>query len=194
LAPTPGSPFQPHLTAMDGGRGTKAPGDDTVKMAASPSLPVTVELLAMGEGGYLLIVRDLRALSSNPVGGASYTYQVMVAGQDPQFFQGQALTLANDQFDDSLSSPGAVKLYPFSATEGQNLKADLTAVSELDGRLFVFSVATGDWIARNDDRSAGDRNPLLDAPLFASGEMFLVVENIDETATALGYHLGVSSP
>jgi hypothetical protein len=55
----------------------------------------------------------------------------------------------------------------------------------------VFSQSTGDWIARNDTGPMGN-DPLVDAPLFATGLMYLVVENITPEATVLGYSLSAS--
>jgi hypothetical protein len=64
----------------------------------------------------------------------------------------------------------------------------------MDGRLFIYSLTEQDWIARNDNRALDDPDPLIDAPLTADGAMLLVVENIEEQASALGYTLSTSLP
>jgi hypothetical protein len=183
-----GSVLQAHLTAMDDGRGSKPAGDDYVKLARSLTGPAGLELLAMGQGGYYVVVRDARNISSATVGGAEYRYTVTVAESDPKAFEAPALTFpANLQ--DKLDRAGGLRLYPFTATQGQDAVFDLKATGSMDGRLMVYAASTGSWIARNDDRSAGDPDPLIDATLYGSGAMWLVVENIDEKAGDWAYTL-----
>ncbi|MFU8806411.1 MAG: hypothetical protein ACNA8W_21545 [Bradymonadaceae bacterium] len=50
---TMGSDVEPHLTVLDAGRGDKAAGEDFVKIVRTPE--TALDLLAMGEGGYLVI-------------------------------------------------------------------------------------------------------------------------------------------
>ncbi len=88
--------------------------------------------------------------------------------------------------------PGAIALYTFSGTAGQDVLVDMQATDDLDGRLYIVADATSDWIARQDDRRVSDHNPLIDAPLTASDNMTLVVESIAETPTNLGYSLTAS--
>jgi hypothetical protein len=94
----------------------------------------------------------------------------------------------------SLDHPGDTDVYAFTATAFEDFIFDLSASGSLDARLFVVATATGDWIARNDDRSAGDTAPLIDAPMTEGGDLFLVVENINEEAAPLGYSIDVSQP
>jgi hypothetical protein len=183
-----GSLLQPHLTAMDTGRDTHAAGEDYVKIVKSTSSDVSLDLLAMGQGGYFAVVRDARNVSGPTVGGAEYKYTVTVTEVDPKSFEAPALQFPVN-LQDKLDRAGGLRLYPFTATEGANAVFDLKATGTMDGRLMVFASSIGSWIARNDDRSVGDPNPLIDAPLSESGAMWLVVENVDETSTDWAYSL-----
>jgi hypothetical protein len=53
--------------------------------------------------------------------------------------------------------------------------------------LFVFSIDEADWVVRNDDRAAGDANPLLDAFFPVGGACLLVVESTAEEGGALSF-------
>ena len=60
--------------------------------------------------------------------------------------------------------------------------------------MMIFAKSTGSWCARNDNQSASDINPLIDAPLTESGAMWLVVENVDHDATGFGYAITATLP
>ncbi|MFU8806466.1 MAG: hypothetical protein ACNA8W_21820, partial [Bradymonadaceae bacterium] len=81
----------------------------------------------------------------------------------------------------------------FTANEGDDAIIDLRATGDMDARLVLFSENTGSWFARNDDRSLGDVDPLIDAPIFAEGPALLVVENIAESVQDLGYTMTARS-
>ncbi len=176
-----GSELQPHITVLDAGRDGDAPGQDYVKIARGNS----IEFLAMGSGGHLIIVRDARNVDGGAVGGDGFTYSLRVDGADAADNTQGAVSFGA-QLSDSLATSGTVHLWSFEGTEGQDVVFDMSAPNG-DGRLWVYSTATGDWIARQDDRTLGDPNPLLDAPLTASGAMYLVVETISEDVDNVGY-------
>jgi len=184
----PGSALEPHLVVFDDGRGNKAPGDDYVKVAVGK--PATLEFLAMDSGGYYVAVRDVRNLSSPAVGGVDFTYSLQATEHATSAFEGQPLVFPS-QFTDSLGSPSGLRLYAFTGSKGADIVVDLKAKGDMDGRLMIYADAISSWIARNDDRGAQDKNPLIDAFLTEGGPMFLVVENIHEKANNLSYTLDV---
>jgi|GEM_PF-2278679 len=188
------SDLEGHLTAIDGGRDGDAPGEDYVKIAIdAQGKGAQMKLFAMGEGGYLLVVRDRRAVGSDQMlGGAGFTYRLEVREIEVEDISGAMLS-PPQTLSDQLDAPSSVRVYPFStATEAEEWQIALTANSDaFDGRLHVFSQSSGDWIARNDTGPNGN-DPLIDAPLFATGMMYLVVENITPEASALGYSLSAS--
>lgn len=188
------SELRGHLTVLDGGRDGDGPGNDYVKIGIdTQSQGAQMKIFAMGEGGYLLIVRDRRAVGSDQmVGGAGFTYRLEVREIDLGGITGATLS-PPQTLSDQLDGPSSVRVYPFStAAEAEEWRISLTAnAAPFDGRLHVFSQSTGDWIARNDTGPMGN-DPLVDAPLFATGLMYLVVENITPEATVLGYSLSAS--
>ncbi len=181
-----GSPLDGHLTVLDAGRGGGAPGADYVRLERAPDGPTAaLSFLAFGEGGHLVVVRDARAVDGAPEGGAAYTYALTVGEVAPA-----PATLAfPGTLSDALDDVGGVKLYAFTANANADFTVDLSADGDLDARLFVYADSERDWVARNDDRSAGDVNPLLDAFFPVGGSMLLVVESAAESATDLGYTL-----
>lgn len=189
------SSLEEHLTVIDAGRGDDPAGDDYVKIAEqfSGDPHATLTLFGMGEGGYFFIVRDARNVGAqmSQEGSASHTYSLRLERLMPADVQGASLSIDAGDITDALSSPGDIRIYPFSASLGDELVADLQAASadELDARLFVYAEQEQSWIARQDNRTVDDVNPLLDAPLFADGQMWLIVENITPTATSLAYTL-----
>ena len=193
LTASPSSDLSPHLTVMDAGRGNDAAGEDYVKMAVGAASPAVVEWLAMGAGEHFVIVRDARNLAGGSVGSAAHTYELVVTERALADVSGPPLVFPATVAD-ALPSAGGLRLFAFDGTEGRDLRADLRASGDMDARLLVFATATGDWIARNDDRSANDVDPLLDAPLTESGAMWLVVENIAPSATTFGFTLSCQFP
>jgi hypothetical protein len=181
-----GSQLQPHVAVFDAGRDGSPAADDYIKIVRGAGL----SFLAMGTGGYYVAVRDARNVDGDAVGGADFGYLLTVEESAPQ---AQPLTFPST-LTGTLDGPGGVDLWAFDGAEGMDVRFDFSTTGELDGRLFVFSTQTGSWIARQDNRTAGDPNPLLDAPLFASGPMYLVVESIAEDATSLGYSIDASAP
>lgn len=188
LSLPPDSQLNLHLTVMDAGRGSDNAGEDYIKIVRDGGGGrAIVEFLAMGQGGHYVIIRDAENQGSD-----QHNYR-WLATELPVEENSSPLELPGS-FHSSLSSAGAIKLYQFTNTSGFDISIDLTAGSTtppmgMDGRLFVVAAETGDWIARQDDRSAGDVNPLLSAPLFADGLCYLVVENIAEQATQLSFDL-----
>lgn len=186
-----GSKLEGNLTVMDSGRGTDPAGEDYVKLAVGGS-EIVVEFVSMGQGGYFLAVRD-----QGKKGGADYAYELTVESSDAK--NGAIELSFSETIQESLASAGAIKLYSFTAAAGTDLLVNLIADNStppegMDGRLIVYSVTEQSWIARNDDRSASNVNPKIDAPLYAEGEMILVVENILETASDLVFSLTAELP
>ena len=196
LTPLTGSQLSGHLTVFDTGRNGKVAGDDFIKiMRQGDDDTLPMDFVSMGEGGYYLVVQDGRNADGASVGGADFGYTLSIRSEDLAESFDQYLSLPSS-FDDLLEHRGGVKVYSFEATEGMDLVADLqaqnsTAPEGLDARLFLVSVSSGDWVARNDDRALDNDNPLIDAPVFASGQVVIVVDNIAERASQLQYHLTV---
>lgn len=195
-----GSPLQAHVTVFDTGRGNGAAGDDFVKVGVLDAAgSAQLEWLAIGQGGYFIAVRDQRNVTGSQVGGAGFDYQLSAASVALAEAEVGALVFPTSNVSGSLRAVGAVALYRFSTTSGTDVTIDLRAADStepagLDGRLIAVSVATGDWVARNDDRGQTDVDPQLQAPLYADGEIVLVVDNVNERATRLGYTLNATSP
>lgn len=188
-----GSELQGNLTVMDTGRDGDPAGDDYVKLANAVSGTGTLAWLAMGDGDYFVIVRDSRNLTEATVGGAGYTYELVVQERPVSEFEGDGLDFALP-VTDSLQGSGDVRLHPFDGEEGTDVVIGLTTSGDMDGRLMVFANSTGSWIARNDDQAYGNPDPKIDAPLMAGGAMWLVVENVDHEATTFDYAISSSKP
>ena len=191
LTPTDGSSLEPHLTVFDDGRGGQAAGDDYVKIVRATSGEVRIQWLGMGQGGYYLAVRDARNVDGQSVGGDGFDYELAVSELARQSVTIGPLSFSSTE-SGTLGFGGAIDLYTFQAQAYQNALIDMQASGDVDGRLTVYAEATADWIARNDNRSQDDPDPLLDAPLTEGGDLVLVVENIAEQASSLGYSLTAS--
>lgn len=183
-----GSSLQPHLTVMDDGRGGDPAAGDYVKIMRGPD----IDFLAMGEEGYYVVVRDARNVDGSGAGGAGHQYLVTVEEVPVADAVAGDVTFGTTM-SGTLSGPGGVDLWTFDGTEGTEMVFDFATTGDLDGRLYVFAESEGSWVMRNDNRMAGNPDPLLDAPLFASGDMYLVVENIAEQATDTAYTIDASS-
>jgi hypothetical protein len=198
LTPTAGSQLHAHLTVFDAGRGKKAAGEDYVKIAVGQAGEgAVVELLAMGQGGYLVAVRDERnvAGSSAGIGGANFGYRLTVT-ELPASDRIVGPLVLPGKTTGAFASPGALALYSFDAADGMQLSADFApGGADLDGRFFVFSTVTSDWAARNDNRSATNDAPLFDqVPVQPAGPCYLVVENIVPEAVSLGFTITSTTP
>lgn len=188
-----GTQLSGHLTVMDDGRDGHQNGEDYVKIVRGSTGTITLDVLAMGMGGYYVVVRDSRNVDGQSVGAPGFDYKVWVVERPTKEFEAPALKFPVN-LEESLASRGGMRLYPFDGAEGTNVLFDLKAKGEMDGRLLVYAKSTGSWIARNDNRAQADPNPLIDAPLTASGAMWLVVDNISETAADLSYTLDGTMP
>lgn len=188
-----GSALQGNLTVMDTGRDGDPEGGDYVKLANATGSSATLAWLGMGEGGYFVVVRDKRNLESATVGDADFKYQLRVEERPATEVEGGALDFTLPMTG-KLSSVGDLKLYPFDGTEGSDIVVKLDASGDMDGRLMIFAKSTGSWIARNDNQSQSNIDPLIDAFLTESGGMWLVVENVDHAATGLDYALTATMP
>lgn len=175
--------IEDHITVIDNGRNGDSPGEDYVKIARGD----TLQFVAMGEGGHLVVVRDSRNVDGAMVGGDDFTYVVEVRELDPADVTQGALTFG-EELTGALAVPSDVHLWTFDGTLGMDVLFDMSMPNG-DGRLFVVADATNDWIARQDNRSAGDPNPLLDAPLTEQGAMWLVVEDITESGPPSSYSI-----
>ncbi len=188
------SALQPHLTVIDAGRGSAAAGEDYIKIVKSTSLTksLTLSWLAMGQGGYYVVVRDTRNVGGpGGAGGASATYTLTVSSETaaPKKLSNGASGVG------TLASAGAVQLYEVELAGASNLVFDVKhtgAGAVLDGRVIVYSFSESDWVARQDDRTSSDFDPLVDAPLQTTGKHWIVVENLAPTATELGFSYSIS--
>jgi len=188
-----GSALQGNLTVMDTGRDGDPEGSDYVKLANATGTSATLAWLGMGEGGHFVVVRDKRNLESATVGDADFKYQLIVEERPATEFEGGALDFILPMTG-KLSSVGDLKLYPFDGTAGSDIVVKLDASGDMDGRLMIFAKGTGSWIARNDNQSQSNIDPLIDAFLTESGAMWLVVENVEHAATGLDYALTATMP
>lgn len=188
-----GSALQGHLTVFDNGRdGSPASADYVQLSQTGVEADVNLELLASGDGHYV-IVRDLRAVGGGDgSGGDDHTYELWVEELEPQSIARPALSFP-DTVSGTLPHAGAIHLYPFEAVLYDDVILDLEASADMDGRLVVISDITGEWIARNDDRG-GSVDPLIDAPMTAGGDLWLVVDNVAPDATSLGYTMTTEKP
>ena len=188
-----GSPLMGHLSVLDTGRDGEAAGADYVHISRTgPSggggdPAVEVDFIAMGDGHYVA-VRDLRSVGGAGSGGADHQYALAIEEIDVS--TAPAITLPTT-VDGALSHPGAMIIWRFSAMVGADVVFDSTRDGDMDGRLFVVAASTGDWIARNDDRGPGSVDPLIDAPLTVGGDLLLVLDNIEEEATGLGFSIAL---
>ena len=169
--------FSVRLAVLDDGRGGDAPGGDYVRLGHDD-----VTFAVLGGGVYVAVDDD------NGDGGA---YRVSF---DDVTADVSAGALASGTVSGDLGSAAGVVSYSVDVDAGSDVVFDANASGDGDLRLFVVSLSTGDWIARNDDRAADDANPRIDAPLFDEGPYVLLVENIDEAATDLGYTLTAVVP
>jgi hypothetical protein len=186
-----GSALEGHLTVLDDGRDGDAAGSDYLQISRDGlEADVNLELMAMG-GGHLIIVRDGRNVGGSGFGGADHRYTLVV--EELALDEVAQDVSPPEVVSDSLAHAGAMKLYRFSATSGQDALFSFSTNGDMDGRFFVMATETGSWIARNDDGPSAP-DPLIDAPLFADGEMFLVVDNITEDAADLGYTVDLALP
>ena len=176
VAGAEGDGFDPRVAVLDDGRGGDAPGADYVRLGH-----LSLQFAVLGGGVFIAVDDDV---------GSGGGYSVIV-GDVTDDVSAAALSGA---VDDDLGGAGRVRVYPFAADPGDDVAFDVVSSGDADLRLFVVSLSAGDWIARNDDRSAGDLDPLLDAPLFEEGPYVLLVENNDEDATDLGYTLTPTLP
>lgn len=192
LVPPNQSELAAHLTVIDAGRGGEAPGLDFVKIdKAESGLTSSLEILAMGQGGYYAIVRDTRNVDDDAgVGSSSHSYLLSV---EQRQIEAGGVTFPSNM-SGTLDTSGSVDLYSFTGTEGDDVLFDFDTGGDIDGRMWIYAEATGDWIARNDDRAQGDLDPLIDAPLTESGSMYLVVENIEPGATTRTYTVNAQMP
>ncbi len=192
LVTTSLSPLEGHLSVFDAGRNGKSAGQDYIKIATSGhgTHDAVLRLLAMGEGGYLLAVRDERNVpKASGYGGPSFSYLLSVEEHAASEVVQKNLPLPGTT-SASLGSPGDLHLYPFTIASNQSITADLTPTSDsFFARMFVFSSKTGDWVARNGNDGSDPASHFDDVPLQPAGDAFLVVENVNEEATSLGYTL-----
>lgn len=189
LTGTAGSTLQPHLTVIDAGRNGDDAGEDYVKIVKSISLtnPLAMQWVAMGEGGYLVVVRDVRNIESGGTSGSpSHTYTLRVDASTPTTTPIASGATGNG----TLTNAGAVAIYEVDITTASDLVFDVKhtgGATGIDARVIVYSAMTHDWVARQDDRGANDPDPLVDAPIATTGKHWLVVENIEPTAGTFGF-------
>lgn len=188
-----GSKLVGHLTVIDSGRNGEAPAHDYVRLSSTPVEEPTLTFPAMGEGDHYVAVRDLRELAGSPSGSADHAYNLRIEELAEDDVLGEPASFPGT-VKGSLRHPGALVAHPFTSAKGKNVVVDLSTPGTLDARLFIVATATNDWIARNDDRSGGGKDPLIDGPLTESGPAWIVVESAGEEASSLDYTLKLSSP
>jgi hypothetical protein len=90
-----------------------------------------------------------------------------------------------------LPSPTSLQLHAIDAVADADVTIAVAAGGDTDLRAFVVSVASGDWVLRNDDGPAGT-DPLLDAFFPEGGPLLLLVEAVAEDDAGLGYTVTTS--
>jgi hypothetical protein len=181
------SRLQGHLTVFDAGRDGEQMGSDYRKIVSSEAGGV-VQFLAMGEGGYFLAVRDRRNVGTEAgAGGDDFNYELSVEAVDKSQFSRGSVVFGGQQ-GDTLDGPAHLALYQLPGSKGDEIEIDIQATGDADLRALVYSETTRDWIARHDDRGINNTDPIIDAPLTAEGPFWLLIENIDETASGLGFN------
>jgi hypothetical protein len=186
-----GSLLQPHLTTMDCADDGSA-GDDYIKIVRSTTDTVAIDTLALAHNYYYAVVRDSRnVIGSGGFGDQGFTYTIEVVEMSQAEYGTQSLSFTSTN-SGTLAHAGAIDLYQFEAAAMADVRIDMHASGDVDGRMLVYSTSSADWIARNDNRSLEDPNPLIDAPLSGGGQLTLVVENITEDATSLAYTIEAS--
>ena len=184
-----GSELEPHLTVIDDGRDDDPPGADFVQISrVGGDDDGNLELVAAGDG-HIVVVRDARNVGGPGAGSPQHTYELSIEELPLAEVSSGDLTFPST-VEGELAHAGAVAVYRFEAEAFSYALFELTAQGDMDGRMFVIAESTGDWIARNDDQ-AGSVDPLIDAPLTEGGVLWLVVDNVSEPATDLGYTLSV---
>lgn len=185
-----GSLLQPHLTVLDSGRDDDNPGADFVQLSSAGSeSDANLEFVASGDG-HIVVVRDQRNVGEGGGSGSEqHTYELWIEEQSAADASDGDLTLPST-FQSALSHAGAIALYRFEAEQWQNALFELSADGDMDGRMTVIAESTGGWIARNDDQATA-LDPLIDAPLSEGGVLWLVVDNVNQDATDLGFTLSV---
>jgi hypothetical protein len=142
----------------------------------------------MGEGGYFLAVRDRRNVGTEAgAGGDDFNYELSVEAVDKSQFSRGSVVFGGQQ-GDTLDGPAHLALYQLPGSKGDEIEIDIQATGDADLRALVYSETTRDWIARHDDRGINNTDPIIDAPLTAEGPFWLLIENIDETASGLGFN------
>ncbi len=180
-----------HITIIDTGRDGYAAGGDYQKLSSYPQgKNAQADFVALGEGGHFLLLRDRRNLGRATQGSENHTYQLRVTEAEPNDFMGVA-PLLNTPVEDVLDSASALKLHAIEGSAEELLHVDVQATSfnDMNARVYVFSPQTGHWIARNDDRSGGNTDPLIDVRLTVSEPLLIAVENTNEDARNLRYTL-----
>ncbi len=168
--------FDARLAVLDDGRGGDAPGADYVRLGHGHLF-----FAVLGGGVFVAVDDDV---------GSGGAYNVNVVDITLDLTQDAIV----DDVSGALDDASVIVAYPFDADAGSDVIFDLDTAGDGDFRLFVVSLSTGDWIARNDDRAVDDVNPLIDAPLFEEGPYVLLVENNEQTATSLNYTITATLP
>ena len=195
-----GSDLQGHLTVFDDGRDGDRAGADYRKIATGNGPSHRVVFMTMGDGGYFLAVRDERNVGTDKnAGGDAFDYELSVESvplSDSEYERTELSTQSwpSQPISGTLDFAGDLAIFPFEAREGDDIVASLSTSGDFDGRLLVVAEETGSWIARQDDRSRTNSDPLIDAPMSAGGQLYLLVENIEPGVSSLDWELSVERP
>jgi hypothetical protein len=196
------SQLQGHLTVIDDGRDGDLGGLDFVQISTTgTSSAVELEFIAMRDGHYA-VVRDGRNVGqAGGAGGSDHVYDLRVEALSLDDVVIQDVTFPST-LTGTLPHAGAMHVYRFTSalqvgadggTTLEDVIFDFSTTGDIDGRLFVIAEATNDWIARNDDR-VGSVDPRIDAPMTEQGTLYLVVDNVEPSASDLTYSIEASKP
>jgi hypothetical protein len=136
-------------------------------------------------------VRDARAVGGAGAGGPAFTYALTITDvTDDPALRGVPLSFPGTQAG-ALPSPTSLQLHAIDAVADADVTIAVAAGGDTDLRAFVVSVASGDWVLRNDDGPAG-ADPLLDAFFPEGGPLLLLVEAVADDDAGLGYTVTTS--
>lgn len=187
-----GSAMTPHLTIMESANSVP------IVVARGPAGgSARIEQLVLKTGSYAVIIRDsnnVPAKTSKNVGSPSHTWELR---GEPSTRAALPLPVPG-VVSGSLADPWDSALHGFTLTTSTQVTLEIKArtkspATDLDTRLTLFNASMNLWMGTNDDQTAANTDSLLTGPL-PPGDYRVLVENLDESATSLGFEVTATSP
>jgi hypothetical protein len=181
--------LQPHLAVFD-------PAQKVPTAVSKGAGDVMAEYYVLKTTQLLIAVRDQRNVGSGSqsVGGPAFTYtlSVLPLNRPPKQVQIGSLTTG------TLSPPGTVRVYAFSALNNTELVLQVAAKklsppSDVDSRLSLFHPGQKAWLGTNDNPSLSESDSLLKGKMPFTGTYHAIVENVADTiGSNLSFTLKIS--